>query len=347
MSAPKKIYSKEKEKDKHSRTGVSGSPKKGGAGGKGTWGVGGKDDLITTPLDPQDPNYVSDEESDIVLDQVVVTSPMVEIIQEYFLSGEPEETAKSIKEWNEPDNLDRFVKESLRQAMEKQAYERELVSKLFSTLYGNVLSADKIERGFQLALWSLPDIQLDTPDAADVLGRFIARAIFDEIIPPAFLKNANVNNKLASESLSIASGLVTENHRSARLAHIWGPGDLGSVKRLKEEANLILEEYLVTSDMQEADKCIRKLNAPSFHAQLVKQAIRLSLPKDGDSRKKISSLFLFLYKSSLVSPYHLAKGFVFTKDSLPDIQLDVPNAGVLLQEMIDVGKQEGYLPQNA
>jgi programmed cell death protein 4 len=45
----------------HNKTN-SGAPKKGGAGGKGTWGKGGIDDLKTTRVDRDDPNYCSDEE---------------------------------------------------------------------------------------------------------------------------------------------------------------------------------------------------------------------------------------------------------------------------------------------
>ena len=35
----------------------------------------------------------------------------------------------------------------------------------------------------------LPDLILDTPDAATVLGNFMARAIADDCIPPKFLQS--------------------------------------------------------------------------------------------------------------------------------------------------------------
>jgi len=322
---------------------MSGSPKKGGGGGKGTWGIGGKDDLLEVPVDPRDPNYDSEEEAVILSKIEIAPSPIENIVQEYFLSGDLQEAEKLIKEWNTGPQYPEFIKKAVRAAMEKQAYERELISKLFSTLYGATFTLGQLEQGFQQSLNSLSDFQLDTPDAADVLGRFIARAVFDEIVPPIFLKNATVNNELASESLSIASGLTTENHRSARLTHIWGPGDLGSVKRLKEETDLLLQEYLATVDIVEAEKCIRKLNAPSFHAQLVKHAVRLGLQRDTEARKKISTLLSFLDRSSLVSPSHMVKGFTFVTSLLPDITLDIPNAPNLFNEMVELGKSEGYL----
>jgi len=35
------------------------------------------------------------------------------------------------------------------------------------------------------------------------------------------------------------------------LAHIWGPGDLSSVKRLKNEVNELINEFLVSGDQDE------------------------------------------------------------------------------------------------
>jgi len=65
--------------------------------------------------------------------------------------------------------------------------------------------------------------------------------------------------------------LISERHGSERLAHIWGPGDLTSVKRLKEEVTTIFGEYISNNDQKEAYNSVRKLGAPSFHPQLVKQ----------------------------------------------------------------------------
>jgi programmed cell death protein 4 len=54
-------------KDRRSRTGVRGGPKKGGAGGKGTWGKL-TDSYATEELtkDEHDPNYNSEDEGYVV-----------------------------------------------------------------------------------------------------------------------------------------------------------------------------------------------------------------------------------------------------------------------------------------
>jgi programmed cell death protein 4 len=41
---------------------------------------------------------------------------------------------------------------------------------------------------FEGLLKNLPDLVLDTPDAATVLGNFIARAVADDCLPPKFVQ---------------------------------------------------------------------------------------------------------------------------------------------------------------
>lgn len=48
----------------------------------------------------------------------------------------------------------------------------------------DALSTDKIAQGFQVVLDSINDIVLDCPDAADLVSKFLARAIVDEIVAP-------------------------------------------------------------------------------------------------------------------------------------------------------------------
>jgi len=336
---------KEKKKDRQPSRGISGSPKKGGAGGKGTWGKGGADDLITVSNDdPNDPNYCSDEEEEVVLEKVEVQSPWEAIIKEYLLSGDLQETSKSIKEVRLDDNLQQFVKKAIVMSLDKGSYERELISQLLSAFYNSVIPADKIAQGFQLVLDSINDIVLDCPDAADLVSKFLARAIVDEIVAPAFLKNAQIQSKLAQEAIAMTNALVTEKYRLERLAHVWGPGDLNSVKRLKEETKLVFAEYLTSGDTKEADSTVRKLNAPSFHFQLVKEGIRFALQQSEAERKKIFELLGYFYKTGLVSADHMKLGFRICYEMIDDLKLDVPNAPALLQEFTKIAQGEGWLP---
>jgi len=48
-----------------------------------------------------------------------------------------------------------------------------------------VLPADQVEKGFATALDQLEDTVLDVPNAAELLATFIARAVVDDVLPPA------------------------------------------------------------------------------------------------------------------------------------------------------------------
>lgn len=337
-------------KDKHSATGVSGSPKKGGAGGKGTWGVGGMDDLRAVKVaDSKDPNYDSEDEevNEVIIARVEVSSPVEIPIKDYLASGDIVETIKSLQELKIEHLHHQFVKKAIVFAMEKQAFERELVSKLLLSIYNVAVTPDKITEGFQSALDSLDDISLDTPDASDVLAKFLARAIIDEIVPPAFLNNAVSSTKVADDCLAAANVLVNQPFRSERLAHVWGAGDLSSVKRLKEEITLLFEEFLLNGDIKEADKSLRELNARDFHPQLVKLALKLALTKKKADREKILQLLASWSKSDLVSRDHTNQGFGYCRESLEDLRLDVPNCATLLTECMRTAKEGGWLDKNA
>ncbi len=138
----------------------------------------------------------------------------------------------------------------------------------------------------------------------------------------------------------MAAGLITESHRLDRLAHIWGPGDLSSVKRLKEEVNLLLQEYLSSGDTQEADRSLRRLNAPSFHFQLVKQLVRMALQLNTEEKKKLSKLLFFFYTTGLITSEHIERGFKACHAALPDIALDVPDANQQFTQFLQVCKED-------
>jgi hypothetical protein len=109
----------------------------------------------------------------------------------------------------------------------------------------------------------------------------------------------------------------------------------------------MIEEFLGTGDLQEVDACIRysirynwhfmirysifrKLNATEFHFQVVKIAIRMVLTKTEEDRRKIVSLFGFLFKSGHVGHETMTKGFNALYAQIDDIKLDVPNAGMFI-----------------
>jgi len=197
--------------------------------------------------------------------------------------------------------------------------------------------------GFELLLTRLPDLVLDVPDAIDALGKFIARAVFDEILPPVFLKEAKVSNEKASMALSLAHELYERDRK--RLAHIWGPGDLSSVRRLRKEVDAFLREYLENKDVNDATSALKSLNAPSFNSQIIRQSLTHALEANNpNARQDIIDLIASFNKIAIVSPYDIHHGFELTWRKIADIKLDVPNAEEMLKELTQKAKELKLLP---
>lgn len=60
---------------------------------------------------------------------------------------------------------------------------------LLSESYDVVLKGEEIYDGFNSMLSSLDDLTIDVPDAPQILGKFIARAVADKILHHSFLEN--------------------------------------------------------------------------------------------------------------------------------------------------------------
>jgi len=340
---------KNQKKDRHSNTGVSGSPKKGGAGGKGNWGVGGLDDLKTDPIDRNDPNYDSEDEGaeGVVLAPAIVrnedkeSSKVEATLKEYFTSGDVSDVIASVKEIRES-KRPYFVKKTLVTAMDYAPAQRESASKLLLKL-GTVISVNDLSLGFQMAIDSLEDISLDVPNAPELLSKFIARAVFDEVIPPKFLKHAKTSNKEGDLCVRLANAFSNERFRADKLAHVWGISEESSIKRLRNEAHLIFDEYLSSRDMKEAESSLRNLRAPDFHFQVVREGIKVALEKDGEQREVVLQLLKDFSTSGLISPSHFSHGFETCYKTMEDLTLDLPKAPTVLPTFVERAKTEGWL----
>ena len=79
--------------------------------------------------------------------------------------------------------------------------ERELASNLLPRLYPNVIQHSKIVEGFTTLLERIEDLKLDIPNAPEYLSMFLARAVMDDLLPPAFLSSDSADVELAKDTL--------------------------------------------------------------------------------------------------------------------------------------------------
>ena len=93
-------------------------------------------------------------------------------------------------------------------------------------------------------------------------------------------------------------------HGMTRLDNVWGVGGgLRPVKSLVRSMGLLLQEYLISDDNQEAARCLKELEVPHFHHELVYEAVLLSLEAvNEETENSIVKLLKFFYDSTIITP---------------------------------------------
>lgn len=343
-----------------------------GGGQKAAWKV--TEIPKAVPSDEHDPNYDSEAEENVVLVSTVAGSPVkktttlepdslaakelainpppeikkriIEILDEYFTSGDADEVLSSLNDLDEPEFNYEVVKRAITMSMDKHDKERELTSRLLSALYLDGLTAGQVHMGFRRVLLLAGDLQIDIPTAKNMLAIFCARAVVDEILPPSFLEDPFIT-RYAPEIAAEAIKKLSINHATARMEKAWGPGDGRPVEELKVAIDQLTKEYLLSRDLDEAARCVRELNVPHFHHEVVKRGITNSLEEGGEANSAaMASLLAYLVSHEVVSSGQLIKGFERFKLVLDDVALDIPNAAGLFQDIVKRGISDGILPKD-
>ncbi|XP_044284239.1 programmed cell death protein 4-like [Varanus komodoensis] len=343
-----------KNHDRKSRMGKGrGLPKKGGAGGKGVWGAPGVVYSYQEP-DARDPNYDEAAQGKTVyatvvpeLEEAELEKTVQPMVLEYFEHGDTLEVVELLRDLNLGSRKAAVSSLAVTLSLEGKASHRELTSRLLSDLVGKVLSTEDMAAAFDGMLRDLPDLILDTPEAPQMLGQFIARAVADHALPPDFLERykGRVDCEHARAALDRAAVLLRIKRDVHRLDNVWGVGGgQRPVKRLIKEMNLLLREYLLSGDVSEAERCLRQLEVPHFHHELVYEAVVMVLESSGDTAVTMMvKLLKVLWETGLVTLDQMNRGFQRVYGELGDISLDVPLAHGLLEHLVDLCFEEGVI----
>ncbi|KAG8198265.1 hypothetical protein JTE90_021522 [Oedothorax gibbosus] len=355
VNGSKLRYSKN---SRRSRTGYGrGLPKKGGAGGKGTWGTPGSELMMDDEVqvvDVHDPNYDSENQDDCEFEAIAPELTIEDLektvdpaIHEYFEHGDTQEVIVCLEELNLGTLRPDLVAMAVSLALERKPSHREMTSVLLSDMYGQILVREDIAAGFDRLLENLPDLVLDTPDAPTVLGNFIARAVADDCLPPKYVQTykGKVECVHARAALEHADALLSMKHGLVRLDNVWGVGGgMRPVKYLINQMNLLLGEYLCSGDSAEAIRCIRELEVPHFHHELVFEALIMVIEDMGErSMDLMCKLLQVLASSVVVTIDQMSRGFFRVYEEMPDICIDVPQAYTVLEKFVTKCHAAGFL----
>lgn len=335
-----------------------GLPKKGGAGGKGVWGKPGSEIYQEADEEDQnDPNFDLDAYNslhNIELKEVVPEMTDEEfqkkvepIFLEYYEHGDTHEVAQSLDEFITPERRPMVSKIAVEMAFEHKQSQREMTSVLLSDLYGRIVTNKDICSGFDVLLFNMPDLILDTPEAPHILGNFIARAVADDCVPPKYAYDIDREELCpqAREALIRACSLLSLHQGWGHLDDVWGVGGaLRPVQTLTRQMAILLKEYLLSRDLEEAQRSIKELEVVHFHHELVYEAIVVTLEAlNEQTEEAICALLKSLDDTCIVSPEQMEQGFRRVYEDMTDIVLDIPLAYSILDRFVQRCQRAGFL----
>lgn len=272
-------------------------------------------------------------------------------IDEYFDSGSVPELLRCVEEMKCPEFHYEVVKRAISQSLDRGDAERELVSRLIATGYPSLFTTNQIGKAFERLFEVREDLALDVPGADARLTAFLARAVIDEVLPPAFLTDSFVRS-LGGGVVDGAVLLLSREHSAVRLEKIWGPGAERPVGELKALMDQLLREFVMSRDLDEAKRCLVELNCSPFHHELVKRSVRVCGEEGGGDENgrevgDMCSLINFLWKNEVVSSRAFAKGIDRCWEVVDDLRCDVPNIEKIINKFEEMGVEAEIIEKQA
>lgn len=268
------------------------------------------------------------------------------IVEEYFATDDVVSTMNELKEVGKPEYSYYFVKKLVSMSMDRHDKEKEMAAILLSALYADIIHPSQVYKGFTKLVESADDLIVDIPDTVDILALFIARAVVDDILPPAFLKKQIANLPIDSKGAEVLKkadkSYLTAPLHAEIIERRWGGSKNTTVDDVKARINNFLKEYVVSGDKKEAFRCIKDLKVPFFHHEIVKRALIMAMEK-----RQAETPLLDLLKEAagegFINTSQMSKGFSRLIDLVDDLSLDIPNAHGLLQKLMSKAASEGWL----
>jgi len=299
------------------------------------------------PGDPSDPEAEPDSAGGAVIDLRTFKEIIHAVIEEYFVSGDLAELAEAVEELDAPQYGDELVKRAIRVSLDATDRERALVSHLLSAGSLPSVNSSRIKAAFESLLAQSADLRLDCPHSDQQLACFLARAVIDDVIPPSFISDRISDADAPGHHiLEQAVVLLSVKRSGAVLEHIWAIGPDAPLDDLEESITLLVKEYLSSLDVVEATACVKELNVPHFHHELVRRGCEIAMDKDERACSALSTLLCFLYYQRVVSPKQLFMGFQRVVSCLRDLELDIPNARELFVGLVNRAAADGVVSQH-
>lgn len=164
-------------------------------------------------------NTINDRETIIQLKE-----KLHNIYTEYLFEGDSADCITSLKELSIPECLKyESIRQLLSLAIDSKNSQREFASRLLVSMLSNhLVELSHIERAFALILERIEDLYLDCPDILRVASCFIARAVNDECLTPAFLARVDLSDRdLGVQVLKSAENALNQPDAAEHIQSVW------------------------------------------------------------------------------------------------------------------------------
>ncbi|KAH7569254.1 hypothetical protein JRO89_XS06G0131600 [Xanthoceras sorbifolium] len=105
-----------------------------------------------------------------------------------------------------------------------------------------------------------------------------------------------------------------------------GPSSRLNLDGLRRKTVSLLEEYFNIKLLEEALMCVEELKAPSYHPEVVKEAISLGLEKSPPCVELVAKLLEYLFTKKVITAKDIGTGCLLYAALLDDIAIDLPKA---------------------
>jgi len=290
------------------RNGVAGV-KKGGAGGRGTWGVPG-DELRETSLSHDDPVYDPDEEP-FTLDAVrpKLTGPqfksLTDAVLREFIDGTVgvQEAGSRRAAMNAPLYHFYAVRKLLRLGLPDQQQSVADLLKYMCSPAIEILSKDQLQRGMSDAILTMREWELDAPGFSGALKNLVELLVDSDCLHSSFLDDQ----------------VCMLEKRPA----------------LKIRILDALEEFFVSFDFDEFIKVVTEVGCPAFHGQVVKYIFRSAIEKPPEKIEQGAQLLARVSgPKEPISMLEFMQGMEMLLSEAEDILLDNPDCKEIISQLV-------------
>lgn len=147
--------------------------------------------------------------------------------------------------------------------------------------------------------------------------------------PPARPSNFVVGAEIAAQAPPFPSKPVPAVSIPPVAEKPWAPqapATKVNLEALRKKTISILEEYFEIRDLNEALQCVEEMNSPTYHAEVVKEAIALASEKSSPCIEPVVRLLEYLFSKMVITARDIETGCLHYATNLDDVGIDVPKA---------------------